>query len=469
MAMRSHAVVVGASMAGLLAARSLLDHYERVTIVDRDDIPSRPQPRGGVPQGRHAHGLLAEGRTMLEEMFPGLTSDLTGRGARLGDVGLEGVWCFTPRPLARRESGLKALLVSRSLLEWYVRERVAASSMVTLREDASVLDLAFSGDDNRVVGVIVQDRDGGTPALLPADLVVDATGRGSRTPEWIERRGYQAPAEEVRRVDKRYTTYRVREALDGSTAWAMAVAAQPGLHRGGIMLAEEGGSRVVSLVGRFGERPPVAWPDFLAWAGTLSSSRLADALAGLEPLGEGATYRFPANRRRHYEDLTRFPEGLVVVGDALCAFDPVYGQGMTVAAIEAVALGRCIQQEGPGLAARFHRTAAEIIDTPWTIAVGGVPDDDGQVPWRSRLVGAYLARLLDAGSDDPELAIAFLRVNHLVDRPSELFRPRTVWRVLRHRLAGAPGVGRGRVRGSSPAPPGRQQVSPSRGTLPSMR
>ena len=158
-----------------------------------------------------------------------------------------------------------------------------------------------------------------------------------------------------------------------------------------------------------------------------------------------------------------------MVGDALCAFDPVYGQGMTVAAIEAVALGRCLQQEGPGLATRFHRAAAEIIDTPWTIAVGGVPDDDGQVPWRSRLVGAYLARLLDAGSDDPELAIAFLRVNHLVDRPSELFRPRTVWRVLRHRLAGAPGVGRGRVRGSSPAPPGRQQVSPSRGTLPSMR
>ena len=258
MAMRSHAVVVGASMAGLLAARSLLDHYERVTIVDRDDIPSRPQPRGGVPQGRHAHGLLAEGRTILEEMFPGLTSDLTARGARLGDVGLEGVWCFTPRPLARRESGLTALLVSRSLLEWYVRERVTASPAVTLREDASVLDLAFSGDDTRVVGVIVQDRDGGTPALLPADLVVDATGRGSRTPEWLERRGYQAPAEEVRRVDKRYTTYRVREAADGSTAWALAVAAQPGLHRGGIMLAEEGGSRVVSLVGRFGERPPVA-------------------------------------------------------------------------------------------------------------------------------------------------------------------------------------------------------------------
>ena len=134
-AMRSHAVVVGASMAGLLAARSLLDHYERVTIVDRDDIPSRPQPRGGVPQGRHAHGLLAEGRTILEEMFPGLTSDLTARGARLGDVGLEGVWCFTPRPLARRESGLTALLVGGIGVATGVRAWLEARSrtIATLR------------------------------------------------------------------------------------------------------------------------------------------------------------------------------------------------------------------------------------------------------------------------------------------------------------------------------------------------
>ena len=212
------------------------------------------------------------------------------------------------------------------------------------------------------------------------------------------------------------------------------------------MLAEENGSRVVSLVGRFGERPPVAWTEFVAWAGTLASTRLADALAGLEPLGEGATYRFPANRRRHYEELTRFPDGLVVVGDAQCAFDPVYGQGMTVAAIEAAALGRCLQDGGPGLARRFHRAAADIIDTPWTIAVGSVPDEDGRVPWRSRLVGAYLARLLHAASDDPDLAIAFLRVNHLVDTPAELLRPRTVWRVVRHRLTGAPTVARRRGR-----------------------
>jgi 2-polyprenyl-6-methoxyphenol hydroxylase-like FAD-dependent oxidoreductase len=482
-------------MAGLLGARTVLDHYERVTLIDRDDIPARPQPRGGVPQGRHAHGLLAQGRQILEEMFPGLTDDLTSRGAVLADVGREGVWCFTPRPLAKCDAGLQALLVSRSLLEWYVRERVLARPAVTLREDASVLDLAFSADESRVVGVIVQDRDGGSPCLLPADLVIDASGRASRTPEWLERRGYEAPVEEVRRVDKRYTTYRVRAAADSSTPLAMAVAAQPGLDRSGIMLAEEGGSRVVSLMGRLGERPPVAWPELVAWAHTLASPRLGEALARLEPLGEGATYRFPANRRRHYERLSSFPEGLVVIGDALCAFDPSYGQGMTVAAIEAVELGRCLELPGPGLATRFHHAASHVIDTPWTIAVGGIPDEEGRVPLRSRVMGRYLARLLRAGSEDPEVAAAFLRVNHLVDTPVELLRPGTAVRVLRHALGHRPGqrtrpaavrpaAGGTAVRAASyggrrphrltpdllgPVGTLDQQERPSSGTTPSMR
>ena len=305
-AMRSHAVVVGASMAGLLAARSLLDHYERVTIVDRDDIPSRPQPRGGVPQGRHAHGLLAEGRTILEEMFPGLTSDLTARGARLGDVGLEGVWCFTPRPLARRESGLTALLVSRSLLEWYVRERVAASPTVTLREDASVLDLAFSGDDTRVVGVIVQDRDGGTPALLPADLVVDAIGAGVADPgvartARLPGAGRGGPSR--------------RQALHDRTASVRPATARP---RGRWRWRPSRGCTAAASC--WPRRAAPGWsassaasgsgrpsPGRSSWPGPAPSPRHGwpTRWSALEPLGEGATYRFPANRRRHYEDLTQ--------------------------------------------------------------------------------------------------------------------------------------------------------------------
>jgi 2-polyprenyl-6-methoxyphenol hydroxylase-like FAD-dependent oxidoreductase len=424
-----HVVVVGGSIAGLLAARALVDHVDRVTILDRDDLPREPAPRGGVPQGRHVHGLLDRGRELLEGWFPGLTDDLVAQGARLGDPGETGVWCFRPEPLATTSTGLQMLLVSRPLLEWYVRLRLLQDGRVEIREDSSVLDLAFSQDDSRVVGVIVADRDGGVPELVPAQLVVDASGRNSRTTEWIERRGYFAPPEEVRRVDKRYATHRLRPSTDEAEPLAVAVAARPDVPRSGVLLGQEDGEYVVSLVGRGGVQPPLAWPEFVAFARTLSAPALADVLSRMQPLDVGATYRFPANRRRRWERADRFPDGLVVTGDAFCVFDPVYGQGMTVAAIEADALGRCVVEGGDRLAERFHAAAATVVDTPWTIAVGGTPDEHGTVPFAARVTGAYLDRYLRAASADADLAAAFLRVSHLHGSPRELLTPRRALRV----------------------------------------
>ena len=424
-----HVVVVGGSIAGLLAARALVDHVDRVTVLDRDDLPREPAARGGVPQGRHAHGLLDRGRDLLEGWFPGLTDDLVAQGARLGDPGERGVWCLRPEPLAPVSTGLQMLLVSRPLLEWYVRLRLLQDGRVEIRENSSVLDLAFSQDEARVVGVIVADRDGGVPTLVPAQLVVDASGRNSRTTEWLERRGYFAPPEDVRRVDKRYATHRVRPAAEEVAPLAVAVAARPGVPRSGILLAQEDGGYVVSLVGRGGVQPPLAWPEFVAFARTLANPALAHVLSGMQPLDAGATYRFPANRRRRWERAARFPDGLVVTGDAFCVFDPVYGQGMTVASIEAEALGRCLSEGSDRLAERFHRAAAAAVDTPWTIAVGGTPDQRGGVPVPERAVGAYLDRYLSAASTDADLAAAFLRVSHLHGSPRELLAPRRALRV----------------------------------------
>ena len=185
-------------------------------------------------------------------MVPGLTDDLVAQGARLGDPGERGVWCLRPEPLAPVSTGLQMLLVSRPLLEWYVRLRLLQDGRVEIRENSSVLDLAFSQDEARVVGVIVADRDGGVPTLVPAQLVVDASGRNSRTTEWLERRGYFAPPEDVRRVDKRYATHRVRPAAEEVAPLAVAVAARAGVPRSGILLAQEDGGYVVSLVGRGG-------------------------------------------------------------------------------------------------------------------------------------------------------------------------------------------------------------------------
>ena len=423
------AVVIGGSIAGIFAARALREHVDHVVVLDRDDMPSRPDQRGGVPQGRHAHGLVARGLQLVEEMFPGATDTLVARGARLADVGHDAVWCFGERPLASFDSDLRMLMVSRPLLEWSLRQRLLADPRVELREDASVLDLRFSRDARRVDGVVVRGRDGGDSAVLEADLVVDATGRASRTPAWLASRGYPVPAEDVRRVDKRYASRRCVSGPDTPTA--VAVGAAPGLPRSGIMLQVEGGLHVVSLVGMLGTRPPLDPGQWRDYARTLANPALAEALDTLSPLDEVVTYRFPANRRRRYERLDRFPDGLFVTGDALCAFDPVYGHGMSVAALEARELSLVLAEGGPDLPSRFHRRAARHVDTPWAIATGHLPDERGRVATGSRLFGAYLRRLLRAGADDPELAHAFARVSHLVDRPTTLTTLGRVPRVLR--------------------------------------
>jgi 2-polyprenyl-6-methoxyphenol hydroxylase-like FAD-dependent oxidoreductase len=432
-----HAVVIGASIAGVLSARVLAEHYDRVTLVDRDEMPSRPVFRGGVPQGRHVHGLLSSGLGVVERMFPGATDDLVARGAQLGDAQADGRYHFGPRPLAMGDGDLPALGVSRPLLEWYLRRRLLRDYPATVQARTSVLDLAFSADERRIVGLVVTEWDEESPHLLPAELVVDASGRTSRTPEWLERRGYDAPPEDVRRADKHYATRTFRGARRLGDPIVLTAAASPALPRGGVMIAQEDDLWTVSLVGLAGERPPLELEEFRTWARSLVSPALADQMERVVPIDDGVRFRFPANRRRHYEHLTRFPRGLVVTGDALCAFDPVYGQGMSVAALEAGALDRCLAEGALGLARRFHGVAAKTIDTPWTIAVGGGGPTDGPSLMRDRLIQQYLARLIDAAAHDPALAKAFLRVNHLVDRPQDLIRPsvaRRVWRATRSRL-----------------------------------
>jgi 2-polyprenyl-6-methoxyphenol hydroxylase-like FAD-dependent oxidoreductase len=424
-----HAVVIGASIAGVLAARALADHYHRVTLVDRDEMPSRPVVRGGVPQGRHVHGVLSSGLGVIERLFPGTTHDLVSRGAQLGDAQADVRYYFGPRPLAVGHAGLPALGVSRPLLEWYLRRRLLQDRRVELLDRTSVLDLAFSAGERRVVGLVVTDCDAESPRLLPAMLVVDASGRTSRTTEWLERRGHPVPPEDVRRVDKHYATRAFRQARRAGQPMVLTAPATPDRPRGGVMIAQEDDVWTVSLYCRGGARPPLGLDEFRAWARTLSSPALAEAIDTMIPLDEGARFRFPANRRRHYELLDRFPPGLVVTGDALCAFDPVYAQGMSVAALEAEALERSLRKGVVGLARRFHAAAAATIDTPWAIAAA--PAADAPAPLRARMIQRYMGRLIRSAADDPVLAAAFLRVNHLVDQPQDLLRPSVALRVLR--------------------------------------
>jgi 2-polyprenyl-6-methoxyphenol hydroxylase-like FAD-dependent oxidoreductase len=268
--------------------------------------------------------------------------------------------------------------------------------------------------------------------------MVDATGRGSRLPAWLAALGCAAPAEERVEVRLGYATRAYRRAIAPEPgALAVVGTPAPGSTRAGVMQAIEGDRWLVTLIGYLGDYPPADDTWFRAFAASLPTPEISALVAHGEPLGEPVSYRFPASQRRRYERLTRFPEGLLAIGDALCSFNPAYGQGMTVAALEARVLGTCLADGVDRLAPRFFARTARIIDTPWRIAVGGdlrYPEVEGARGPMVRFINWYLGRLHRAGWRDPEVAKAFQRVANLVAEPSSLLRPRIAWRVLRGNL-----------------------------------
>src|SRR5262245_6631523 len=298
-----HAVVLGASMAGLAAARVLADAYQRVTVLERDALPAVAAHRRGVPQGRHAHGLLAGGRVALEELFCGLTDELVAKGALTGDLQADTRWYNQGLRLCRAPSDLRALAASRPLLEGCVRERVRALPNVRLVDRCDAVGLATTPDGRQVQGVRVLRRaDGSAEEVLGADLVVDATGRGSRSPVWLEQLGYPRPAEEELRIDVAYASrvYRRRpDHLDGDRA--VLVAATVDRPRTAAMLAMEGDRWMVTLASYRGPRPPTDPDGFTAFAATLLAPDVFEVICEAEPLGEAVPARYPASVRRRYE------------------------------------------------------------------------------------------------------------------------------------------------------------------------
>lgn len=449
---QDRAVVIGASMAGLLAARVLADHFGQVVLLDRDTLPEVRGNRRGVPQGRHVHGVLPGGQHALETLFPGLTGQLQAEGVAKADILANVRWCLDGAPLRQTRIGLPGLPVSRPFLEGAVRERVRALQAVEIVDGCEVSDLVTTSDRRRVTGVRLHRRGHAEAEELAADLVVDASGRGSRTPHWLAGLGYPEPVKEEVKVGITYVTrpYRLRPGALADDVFIL-VAPTTAVPRFGALTLQEDGSFLVTIGGLFGQAPASTDRAFTDFAATLPAPDLAEALAGGEPLADFARFRFPASVRRRYDRLRSFPDGLIVIGDAIASFNPIYGQGMSVAALEAVALANCLRRgSASGLSRRFFRAAHRVEDVAWKMAVGGDlqhPAVPGRRTADVRLVNAYLARLRPAAHGDARLSEAFVRVAGFADPPSALFRPRTVVRVLAgsgrvapdsHRGAGAP-------------------------------
>ena len=452
-----HAVVLGASMAGLVTARVLAERFDRVTVVERDELPASVQHRRGVPQGRHIHALLACGCDDLDELFPGFVAEVVGAGAHLGDVQQHGRWYIGGFRYQQAHSGMRALAVSRPMLEAHVRDRVRALREVEFRQGYDVTGLV--ADAGAVTGVRVAARSGGDEPVLASDLVVDASGRGSRTPGWLEALGYARPGREEIRIGLGYTTrhYRLsKDALSGDLA--IVVGANPATPRGGVIELQEHDVAIVTLIGYLGDHPPTDAGGFTEFAASLPVPDIHEAIRDAEPLDDPVSFKIPVGARTRYERLRRFPDGLLVLGDALCSLNPIYGQGMSVATEQALVLRDCLQRGTNHIAARFHRRAAHVVDRAWVPVVTAdlqIPGVEGPRMPTPALINAYIPRVHAAAARDPRVARAFLRVSNLVDPPPRLLGPATAARVLRANLR----------RGSSnsavtPAPAGTRTPSP---------
>ncbi|GAT67171.1 FAD-dependent monooxygenase [Planomonospora sp. ID91781] len=433
----NRAVVLGGGMAGLLAARVLSEAYADVLVVDRDTLSGVAGPRRGVPQGRHAHALLARGQQILEELFPGLGDEFAAAGVPAGDLAGDLRWYFNGRRLRPARSGLVSVSATRPVLEARVRARVAALPNVGFLERHAVLSLRSTPGGKRITGVrVAAAEDGAGPGrTLEADLVVDATGRGSRTPAWLEELGHGRPEEERIKVGLAYTTRHYRLSSDPYGGdLSINPVASPANPRGAFFPKLHDGSSMLSLTGLLGDHPPTDPEGFLAFVRSLSAPEIYEAVRDAEPLDDPVTFRFPASVRRRYERLRSFPEGLLVMGDGVCSFNPVYGQGMTVAALEAVVLREHLRRGVPR-PRRFFRDIAPVIDVPWEISAGGdlaFPGVEGRRSLKTRLGNVYMSRLHAAAARDAGVTEAFFRVAGLVDPPQALFRPGLALRVLRN-------------------------------------
>lgn len=440
------AVVIGASLAGLLAARVLSTHHDEVLLLERGELPQDLSPRKATPHTRHTHALLARGREIIEQLFPGIGDEWQAAGGLLGDVGSQAAFYAGRRRFAQQQADAQAVCLGRAAIEGVLRQRALALPQVRVVTGVEVLGLVGDAPQRPAGGALMPaqrvhglrwralaDSDGGAVGVLHAALVVDASGRGSKLPRWLTELGCSAPHEQQVQVDIRYATaYLDREPQHAPGLEAVVCAATADHPLPGVLLAQEGGRWVVTLGGYGNDVPPLDRAGFIARAQRMAPELAAvvrEARFACEPFG----YRFPHSQRRYYERLRHLPEGVLAIGDSICSFNPVFGQGMSVAACEALALDQALCAGGLGLARRYFRAAARSVDIAWQTAVGAdlsIPSVQGERPLAVRLINAYVAKVFDAAQTDATVAVAFQRVSHLLAAPPSLMRPSMLWRVF---------------------------------------
>jgi 2-polyprenyl-6-methoxyphenol hydroxylase-like FAD-dependent oxidoreductase len=431
----AHAVVIGASVAGLLAAAALSEVYPEVTVYDRDTLPADPAPRRGVPQSRQLHAIQARGVQALDELLPGFKDELTAAGGVLCDMQGDLHWYLDDYLLKPAHTGLEGIGISRPVLETLIRSRVSRLRGVSVRDGAEVTGLdVHSG---LVTGVTVAHArtPGAAAETVAADLVVDAAGRGSRTPAWLSEFGFPAPASTRIRAGVSYVTrFYAREPQQLDGRFGTLVTPYPGKPRGAAVLRQEGDRWVVLLAGMVGTEPPLDEDGMIGYAQRLACPDIAAVLRESTPLTEPLKYSYPESAWLHYEALSAYLGSYLVIGDAFCTFNPIYGQGITVAALQALRLRELLPAADPDLALRYFAAVGRLVAAAWETSASSdlrFPQVEGKRRPEAGVLNAYGEKFRAAASVDPALGRTFLRVANMIDKPAKLLSPGNVVRVLR--------------------------------------
>lgn len=435
------AIVIGGSLAGLLTARVLSDYFDHITIIERDSLPDSSETRAGVSQGHHGHTLMRRGRQIFAELLPGLEDDLIAAGTVVLDQAGDAQMRFKGGWAPRFDSGMEVFSMSRGLLEYHTRKRVLVNPKITVRENTDMLGLIVSGDTTK--GIEIRERGGADAEILYADLVVDASGRSSKLPEWLGAVGFPHPEETNINAFVGYSTQWFEAPQDDTRDWqAMWIQSiWPTMPRGGLILPIENNIWQVTLFGVAKDYPPTDSEAFLEYARSLASTRLYNAIKNAKPITPAHGYRTTVNRLRHYDKLSRFPERLLVIGDSYCAFNPTYAQGMTTTAIGAETLMALLREQNgslDGLGRKFQQRLAKAVAPAWEMTT----TEDAR--WASttgvnrnamtRFLHWYTDIVMTIIPREMDVFKAFLPVQHMLKPPTSLMSPNIAMKVIAYAL-----------------------------------
>ena len=431
------AIVIGSSIAGMLGARVLTDYFERVTILDRDVLPTTPQARRGVPQSVQPHVLLTKGYRLITEFFPGIDSQLEAHGvlnidwAQEFQYYVEGSWSSS----TEEASDLVSVTCSRYLLEWIIRQELLKLPNVEIKSQSKVAGLIYNAEAKKITGVMLYSDE-----QLSGDLIVDASGRSSKASQWLKAIGATAAPETVVNPQLGYATRRYQLPATLKPDWKVLLISQtpPKDTRLGYLARIENNELIATLGGYGGDYPPLDDRGFLEFAQSLAQPDFYRAIANAIPTSPIYAHRATTNRRRDYDQI-ELPAGFIALGDAVCALCPVYGQGMSVSALAAKTLQAWLSKSSPEKFDnnRFQKQLAKSNSFHWTIAtsqdsrfpstIGGQQKEPGIF---GKLMTGYMSRLVKVSATEPNLRLMFIEISHLLRSPLYLYHPAVIWQVL---------------------------------------